>query len=80
MKGLASAFTTLGSVNYAKVTLYFQNSSPGTSFVLIDNTKGNSIQRHFLSFVVNLNQGSFDSIVGDNFCDGSCVCHNDECF
>ena len=21
-----------------------------------------------------------NGIVGDNFCDGSCICHNDECF
>lgn len=80
MKGLASAFSTLGNVNYAVATVYFQNSGAGKQFVLIDTAT--SRQRHFASVVINLSGGALAStgIVGDNFCDGSCFCYSEECY
>ena len=78
LKNVASKFSAMGGVTYAVATIYFQNSNVGTQFVVIDTA--NSIQRHFSSVVLNLNLGALSSIVGDNFCDGQCVCHNSECF
>ena len=75
MTGLASS---LASAQNATVTVYFQNNSTGTTFTLVDST--NSIQRHFISLVVNLATGALSSLVGDNFCDSSCVCYQNECF
>ena len=75
MTGLASQ---LVNVSYADVTIFFQNSQVNTTFVLVDTT--NSIQRHFVSIVINLSQGNLASIVGDNFCDHDCVCYQNECF
>jgi hypothetical protein len=75
MTGLASKLT---NASYATVTVYFQNAAAGTQFTLVDST--NSIQRHFLSTVINLSQGSLSSIVGDNFCDSGCTCYQGECF
>ena len=75
MSGLASQLT---SAIYADVTVFFQNSATNTTFVLVDTS--NSVQRHFISIVINLSQGSLASIVGDNFCDSDCVCYQSECF
>ena len=81
LKNLATTFSSAGTVTSAVATVYFQNSNVGTQFSIIDTT--NSIQRHFVSTVINLSSGALsetNGIVGDNFCDGSCICHNEECF
>jgi hypothetical protein len=75
MTGLS---TSLANAQSATVTVYFQNSATGTAFTLVDQT--NSIQRHFISLVINLSTGALSSIVGDNFCDSSCTCYQNECF
>jgi len=47
---------------------------------LILNQSSN-IKRSLLNIIINTNDGSFDSIVGDHFCDGNCpMCLDGQCF
>lgn len=77
LSGIASK---LSGATAASAIIYYQGvASP--SFTLVNST--GAIQRHFFSIVINQENGvvpTTNPIVGDNFCDGSCVCYNNECF
>ena len=77
MTGLA---TKLTAATEATVTIQFQNgdSTLAQTLTLISST--NSIQRHFVSVVINLGGGVLASIKGDNFCEADCVCYLGECY